>query len=210
MAVGAIEPQFYAQLLAGLGLAADASVAAQWERERWPEQSALLAARFLTRARDAWCAVFDGTDACVAPVLDLTEAPRDPHLVARGVFTATAGTAEPAAAPRFTSSHPAMRALSTAALAAIALAATAACNRTNKPPLGTTDSAGARSDTFAPAAMQPIPKNGADTIAVPPAAVDTVNNRRPGQASGTAPAGAATGVDTPITQRMGSPAPRKP
>lgn len=115
-----------------------------------------------------------------------------------------------AAAPRFTPSPLPMRAFSTAALASIALVATTACRtRTDKPPLGA-DSTTPHGDTMPPAAMAPIPKNGGDTVAVPAAAVDTVNNRRAGQSSGTGATGAATGVDTPITRRMGSPSPKRP
>jgi len=97
MAVGAIEPQFYALLLAGLGLGDDPVFAEQHNRARWADQKARLAEVFRSRTRDAWCEVFDGTDACVAPVLDPVEAPAHPHHVARGTFIGD----QPAPAPRF-------------------------------------------------------------------------------------------------------------
>jgi alpha-methylacyl-CoA racemase len=101
LSVGAIEPQFHAELLRRLGLADDARFAAQWVREQWPAQKALLAARFATRTRDDWCALFEGSDACVAPVLAPEEAARHPHHAARGVFRAGPLGLEAAPAPRF-------------------------------------------------------------------------------------------------------------
>lgn len=104
-----------------------------------------------------------------------------------------------------------MRSLQTLTLAVVATVSLAACKRGDKAPLGaTTDTAGARPDTMAsPAALAPIPKNGGDTIAVPPAAIDTTTNR-PAGVSSTGAAGKAVGVDTPITRKMGSPAVKKP
>ena len=101
VAVGAIEPQFYAALLRGLGLENDPDLAAQWDRDRWDANKARLAAAFRTRTRDEWCAVFEGTDACVAPVLTPVEAPSHPHNVARAGFVELAGVPSPAPAPRF-------------------------------------------------------------------------------------------------------------
>ncbi len=97
MAVGAIEPQFYAALLAGLGLGDDDLFAEQRDRSRWAAQKARLAAVFAGRTRAEWCAVFDGTDACVAPALDPVEAPAHPHHAARATFI----DGQPAPAPRF-------------------------------------------------------------------------------------------------------------
>ena len=97
MAVGAIEPQFYALLLAGLGLGDDPDFAEQHDRALWASQKARLAEVFRSRTRDEWCEVFDGTDACVAPVLDPVEAPAHPHHVARGTFV----DQQPSPAPRF-------------------------------------------------------------------------------------------------------------
>jgi alpha-methylacyl-CoA racemase len=100
IAVGAIEPQFYALLLETCGID-DPRFAAQWDRARWPELRAALAEIFHTRTRDEWCALLEGTDACVAPVLDLDEAPLHPHNQARGTFVEHAGAIQPAPAPRF-------------------------------------------------------------------------------------------------------------
>jgi len=97
MAVGAIEPQFYAALLAGLGLTDDPVMESPRDRSRWPAQKERLAEVFRHRTRDEWCAVFDGTDACVAPVLDPVEALSHPHHLARGTFI----DGQPAPAPRF-------------------------------------------------------------------------------------------------------------
>ncbi|WP_285647270.1 CaiB/BaiF CoA-transferase family protein [Lentzea sp. NBRC 102530] len=97
VAVGSLEPQFYALLLAGLGLVA-ADLPAQMDRDSWPLLRKTFAEAFLTRTRDEWSEVFGATDACVTPVLTLEEASSHPHLVARGVFTSE-GAAVPA--PRF-------------------------------------------------------------------------------------------------------------
>lgn len=100
MAIGPIEPQFYADMLARLGLDA-ARLPGQWENERWPELRAALAAKFRERTREEWTAFFSGTDACVAPVLKLSEAASHPHLAARSTFLHDEGTLQPAPAPRF-------------------------------------------------------------------------------------------------------------
>ena len=92
MAVGAIEPQFWAALVAGLGIT---PVAGQMERARWPDLSAQLAATFMGKTRDEWTEIFAETDACATPVLSLAEAQADPHMAARGVF----GAAGPRPAP---------------------------------------------------------------------------------------------------------------
>lgn len=101
VAVGAIEPRFYGALLEGLGIPASERVA-QMERERWPELRERFAAAFLTRTRDEWVAVFEGTEACVAPVLSPWEAPNHAHLAARSTFVTHGGTLQPGAVPRFT------------------------------------------------------------------------------------------------------------
>ncbi len=98
MAVGALEPRFYAALLSGLGLA-DAPDRA--DPRNWPALRALLAARFKDRTRDEWSATFAGTDACVEPVLSLTEAAADEHLTARGTYVTGDGMIQPSPAPRF-------------------------------------------------------------------------------------------------------------
>jgi alpha-methylacyl-CoA racemase len=99
MAVGAIEPQFFAELVAGLGIAA--RVPGQHDRERWPELRALIGGVFRTRTREEWTEVFAGSDACVAPVLSATEAAKHPHLAARGTLVERDGLRQPAPAPRF-------------------------------------------------------------------------------------------------------------
>jgi alpha-methylacyl-CoA racemase len=99
LAVGALEPQFFAELCATLGL--DPADLPQHDRDAWPAQRERLAALFATRPRDEWAALFEGTDACVAPVLDLVEAPDHPHNVARGTFVDVDGVTQPAPAPRF-------------------------------------------------------------------------------------------------------------
>ena len=100
MAVGSIEPRFWRALLDGLGID-PATVADQWDRERWPEVKRLLAAAFATRSRAEWTERFDRADACVTPVLSMAEAAADPHLAARATLVAdTAGHPQPAPAPR--------------------------------------------------------------------------------------------------------------
>ncbi|MET7401324.1 CaiB/BaiF CoA-transferase family protein [Dactylosporangium sp. NPDC005572] len=101
MAVGALEPQFYAELVRRLGLDADPDLPGQFDRDRWPELRGRFAERFATRTRDEWTAHFAGGDACVSPVLTPGEATRDPHLTARGTFVERHGTVQPAPAPRF-------------------------------------------------------------------------------------------------------------
>jgi alpha-methylacyl-CoA racemase len=98
MAVGALEPQFYAALLAGLGLE---DLPDRGDPRNWPELRARLAARFAERTRDEWAAVFAGSDACTEPVLSLTEAAADPHLGARRTYVSGDGGTQPAPAPRF-------------------------------------------------------------------------------------------------------------
>lgn len=100
VAVGAIEGPFYSALLAGLGLDA-ASLPAQMDRSRWPELRERFAEAFRTRTRDQWTAVFEGTDACVSPVLSFAEVVDHPQVAARGTITDSAGVSQAAPAPRF-------------------------------------------------------------------------------------------------------------
>ena len=100
LSVGAIEPQFYALLLEKTGID-DPAFKAQWDRSQWPALKEKLAAVLATRTRTEWCAIFEGTDACVAPVLDMDEAPAHPHNQSRGTFIDVAGVTQPAPAPRF-------------------------------------------------------------------------------------------------------------
>ncbi|MET7612466.1 CaiB/BaiF CoA-transferase family protein [Streptomyces seoulensis] len=99
MAVGALEPRFYAEFLRLLDL--DGLAGAHHDPARWPELRERIAARFKSGTRDEWTALFEGTDACVAPVLSLREAPHHPHLAARATFTEHDGLVQPAPAPRF-------------------------------------------------------------------------------------------------------------
>jgi alpha-methylacyl-CoA racemase len=98
MAVGALEPRFYAALLAGLDLTDPPGRA---DPRNWPELRARFTARFAERTRDQWTATFAGTDACVEPVLSLHEAAADPHLTARQTYLTTDGFIQPTPAPRF-------------------------------------------------------------------------------------------------------------
>jgi alpha-methylacyl-CoA racemase len=100
LAVGAIEPQFYAELLAGLGIDPD-ELPHQLDWQRWPEVKERFAAVIGSKALAHWVDRFDGTDACVAPVLPTWEAHRHPHHVARGTFVEPGGVVQPAAVPRF-------------------------------------------------------------------------------------------------------------
>jgi len=100
MAVGALEPQFYAELLEGLGLE-PGDLPAQTDHSGWPALRDLFAEKFLERTRDEWADHFEGTDACVAPVLSMEEAPNHPHNRSRGTFVEVADVTQPAPAPRF-------------------------------------------------------------------------------------------------------------
>jgi alpha-methylacyl-CoA racemase len=100
MSVGAIEPQFYTALLKGLGLD-PAVMPQQMDQSTWRATAARFSEIFASKTRDEWCAIFDGTDACVAPVLGLGEAGDHPHNRARRLLIAGAqGKREPAPAPR--------------------------------------------------------------------------------------------------------------
>lgn len=100
MAVGALEPQFYAAFLKGLGLS-DADLPGQSDREGWPQLRELFTKTFLSKTRDEWAAVFDGTDACTTPVLRLSEVAKHPHNAGRDTLVvASDGHTEPAPAPR--------------------------------------------------------------------------------------------------------------
>ncbi|EFC86661.1 CoA transferase [Parafrankia sp. EUN1f] len=101
IAVGAIEPQFYAQLLAGVGLTAE-ELPGQYDRAGWPVVGARLAGIFATRPRDEWAAVFAGTDACVTPVLAFGEVSTHPHMAERQTIVTVDGAEQAAPAPRFT------------------------------------------------------------------------------------------------------------
>lgn len=104
LAVGALEPQFYAELVRRTGFRSDRPEAerfAQGSRETWPADKAEWAALFRTRSRDEWAALLAESDACVQPVLDWTEARAHPHMASRRTFLDVAGVSQPAPAPRF-------------------------------------------------------------------------------------------------------------
>jgi alpha-methylacyl-CoA racemase len=100
LSVGSIEPQFYAILLDKLELN-DERFNNQMDSSLWSELKDIIANKILTKTRDEWAHIFDGTDACVAPVLSLSEAPENEHLKARGTFVELEGFVQPAPAPRF-------------------------------------------------------------------------------------------------------------
>ncbi len=101
IAIGAIEGPFYAQLLDGLGLAGDETLPDQHDQSRWGELRERISGVVAGRTRDDWAEIFAGTDACVAPVLSMGEAPSHPHAVAREAFVDVDGVFQPAPAPRF-------------------------------------------------------------------------------------------------------------
>lgn len=105
VAVGAIEPQFFAQLIEGLGLDADA-VPDQHDPAAWPALRQVLAREFARRDRDEWAAHFAPTDACVAPVLTMGEMAEHPHITERGTLVDVDGASQPAPAPRFSRTVP--------------------------------------------------------------------------------------------------------
>jgi alpha-methylacyl-CoA racemase len=98
--VGAIEERFYQELVRRLGLDAE-DLPDRHDRTAWPRLRKRFAEVFRTRTRDEWTRVFEGSDACFAPVLSLSEAPQHPHNKVRGTFIDVDGVVQPAAAPRF-------------------------------------------------------------------------------------------------------------
>jgi alpha-methylacyl-CoA racemase len=100
VAVGAIEPQFYANLIERLGLSGEA-LPPQMDHASWPAMKARFAQIFETKTRDEWCAIMNEADTCVAPVLSIDEAPMHPHARARAAFIEIDGAVQPAPAPRF-------------------------------------------------------------------------------------------------------------
>jgi alpha-methylacyl-CoA racemase len=105
VAVGAIEPQFYAAMLAGLGLDA-ANLPRQNDASRWPELRAVLTDAFAAHDRDHWTKVFADSDACVTPVLAFGEVHTEPHITERNTFYEVNGGLQPLPAPRFSRTAP--------------------------------------------------------------------------------------------------------
>lgn len=108
IAIGSIEPPFYAALLEKAGLA-DEPLPEQMDSSRWPELKEKLERVFRARTRDEWCRLLEGTEVCFAPVLSLAEAPSHPHNAARGAFVEIDGVLQPAPAPRFSRTPGAVR-----------------------------------------------------------------------------------------------------
>src|SRR5215470_82366 len=108
ISIGSIEPQFYALLRQHAGLS-DSAFDAQMDRKAWPELKATLAEVFKRKTREEWCRIMEGTDICFAPILTMAEAPKHPHMAARGVFVERHGVTQPAPAPRFSRTPSAIR-----------------------------------------------------------------------------------------------------
>jgi crotonobetainyl-CoA:carnitine CoA-transferase CaiB-like acyl-CoA transferase len=106
ISIAPIEARFHAELLRHLQID-PAALGDQHDRANWPKAREILAARFRTKTRAQWSALLEGTDVCYAPVLSLSEAPKHPHLQARGTFIEVDGVVQPAPAPRFSRSVPA-------------------------------------------------------------------------------------------------------
>jgi alpha-methylacyl-CoA racemase len=101
VSIGPVEPHFYRELMALIGLGDDPEMAVQNDPSRWPLQKPKVAKAIRARTRDEWCAILEGTDACFAPVMSLDEAPHHKHNVARGAFVEVAGALQPGPAPRY-------------------------------------------------------------------------------------------------------------
>jgi alpha-methylacyl-CoA racemase len=108
VAIGAIEAKFYDELLSRLNLEGE-NLPGQYERARWPEMREIFRRTFKSRTRDEWCQVFEGSDACFAPVLTFSESRRHPHNAARGSHVEVGGVPQPAPAPRFSRTPGAVR-----------------------------------------------------------------------------------------------------
>jgi alpha-methylacyl-CoA racemase len=106
ISLGSLEPQFYAELMAKLGLDTDSDLPTQMERMRWEELRERFTALFKTKTRSEWDDVLRGSDACYAPVLTMTEAAQDPHIKARDTIIERGGVLQPAPAPRFSRTTP--------------------------------------------------------------------------------------------------------
>ncbi|MEC9347908.1 MAG: CaiB/BaiF CoA-transferase family protein [Pseudomonadota bacterium] len=100
VSIGSIEKKFYLELVEKTGLGAD-DIPDQMNPKKWNEYREKLRKVFRTKTRDEWCAIMEGSDVCFAPVLDMDEAPKHAHNVARGTFVEVEGVVQPAAAPRF-------------------------------------------------------------------------------------------------------------
>ena len=104
VSIGAVEKKFYQEVLRLLGL--DSLLVDQWNRAAWPAAKSQIEKKLKMRTRDEWCAVFEGTESCFAPVLTLEEAPHHPHLRDRATYVEVDGVTQPAPAPRFSRTAP--------------------------------------------------------------------------------------------------------
>jgi alpha-methylacyl-CoA racemase len=100
VAIGSIEAKFYAELLRLSGLQGE-ELPHQQDRKSWPKMKERLKTLFLTKTRDEWCKIMEGSDICFAPVLSMSEAPNHPHMKHRGTFVEENGVTQPGPAPRF-------------------------------------------------------------------------------------------------------------
>ncbi len=105
IAVGALEPKFFAELIRGLGLDPSIYLPSQYDRSRWPALHRQFEEIFAGLARDEWASLFEGSDACLVPVLDFEEAARHPQNAARSTFIEVDGKLQPSPAPRFSRSQ---------------------------------------------------------------------------------------------------------
>jgi alpha-methylacyl-CoA racemase len=101
IAVGALEDRFFSLLVATLGLGSEPAFVDRWSRPNWHRMREIFALKFQEKTRDDWAAIFGSLDACVTPVLSLSEAALHPHNAARQTFRSWNGIVQPAAAPRF-------------------------------------------------------------------------------------------------------------
>jgi alpha-methylacyl-CoA racemase len=101
VALGPIEPHFYARFRALAGISDDPEFGGELDVRRWPALKEKLATLFKSKSRDQWCALLEGTDACFAPILSMDEARHHPHCAARGTFIEVDGVVQPSPAPRY-------------------------------------------------------------------------------------------------------------
>jgi alpha-methylacyl-CoA racemase len=100
ISLGALEPQFYAELAEKLGLDPE-DLTDQMDRSQWAEKRDQFAKRIKSKTREQWCEILEGSDACFAPVLSMDESPHHPHMSARNTFVKVAGALQPGPTPRF-------------------------------------------------------------------------------------------------------------
>jgi alpha-methylacyl-CoA racemase len=109
ISVGCNEPQFYEALLDRLGVDRSTVPGDRHDRKGWPAIRACFSQKFREKTRDEWCEIMKGSEVCFAPVLSMAEAPRHPHMKARGTFVELDGVVQPAPAPRFSRTKPEIR-----------------------------------------------------------------------------------------------------